>query len=364
MSVDERLLEAGDWTGPGAARTVLRHPEVDLAVLEVARGGILRRGLAVDRCEAAVITNVSDDHLGDHGVHDLLTMARVKAVVASVVAPDGRVVLGADSPPLVELVAAGHLFPAPLVWFALRHDHPQLLAHRAAGGEAWFLSAAGELVRARGARETALVPVAELPFCHGGAAHHNVENALAAAALACALGLPDAAIVAGLRSFTSSIADNPGRANLARVGEVLVFLDFAHNPAGIRSLRDLLAQLRGPHRMIISMGVAGDRRDDDIREVARAVHELGPDQVRVRDLEDYLRGRAHGEVPALLRETLLGLGMAGDAVREVRSELDVLREGLAWARPGDVIAIIDHVERDEIQAELRALGATLDAAAG
>ncbi len=364
MSVDERLLEAGDWTGPGAARTVLRHPEVDLAVLEVARGGILRRGLAVDRCEAAVITNVSDDHLGDHGVHDLLTMARVKAVVASVVAPDGRVVLGADSPPLVELVAAGHLFPAPLVWFALRHDHPQLLAHRAAGGEAWFISAAGELVRARGARETALVPVAELPFCHGGAAHHNVENALAAAALACALGLPDAAIVAGLRSFTSSIADNPGRANLARVGEVLVFLDFAHNPAGIRSLRDLLAQLRGPHRMIISMGVAGDRRDDDIREVARAVHELGPDQVRVRDLEDYLRGRAHGEVPALLRETLLGLGMAGDAVREVRSELDVLREGLAWARPGDVIAIIDHVERDEIQAELRALGATLDAAAG
>ena len=364
MSVAERLLEAGDWTGPGAARTVLRHPEVDLAVLEVARGGILRRGLAVDRCEAAVITNISDDHLGDHGVHDLLTMARVKAVVASVVAPDGRVVLGADSPPLVELVAAGHRFPAPLVWFALRPDHPQLLQHRAAGGEAWFISAGGELVRARGARETALVAVAELPFCYGGAAHHNVENALAAAALACALGLPDAAIVDGLRSFTSSVADNPGRANLARVGEVLVFLDFAHNPAGIRSLRDLLAQLRGPHRMIISMGVAGDRRDDDIREVARAVHELGPDQVRVRDLEDYLRGRAHGEVPALLRETLLGLGMAGDAVREVRSELDVLREGLAWARPGDVIAIIDHVERDEVQAELRALGATLDPPAG
>ncbi len=364
MSVDERLLEAGDWTGPGAARTVLRHPEVDLAVLEVARGGILRRGLAVDRCDAAVITNISDDHLGDHGVHDLLTMARVKAVIASVVAPEGRVVLGADSAPLVELVATGHHFPAPIVWFALRHDHPQLLQHRDAGGEAWFVSPAGMIVRARGADEHPLVAVTELPFCYGGAAHHNVENALAAAALACALGLPDAAIVAGLRSFTSSVADNPGRANLARVGEVLVFLDFAHNPAGIRSLRDLLAQLRGPHRMIISMGVAGDRRDDDIREVARAVHELGPDQVRVRDLEEYLRGRAPGEVPALLRETLLGLGMAGDDIREVGSELDVLREGLAWARPGDVIAIIDHVERDEIQAELRALGAIIDAPAG
>jgi len=364
MSVDERLLEAGDWTGPGAARTVLRHPEVELAVLEVARGGILRRGLAVDRCDAAVITNVSDDHLGDHGVHDLQTMARVKAVVARVVAPGGRVVLGADSPPLVELVASGHPFPAPLVWFALRHDHPQLLAHRAQSGEAWFVSPAGALTRARGAAEQALVPVAELPFCFAGAAHHNVANALAAAALAGALGLPDAAIVAGLRSFTSSVADNPGRANLARVGEVLVFLDFAHNPAGIRSLRDLLAALRGPHRLMMSMGVPGDRRDDDIREVARAVHDLAPDQVRVRDLVDYLRGRPPGEVPALLRETLLGLGMAGDAVREAGSELEVLREGLAWARPGDVIAIIDHVERDEIHAELRALGAVLDPPAG
>ena len=364
MSVDERLLEAGDWTGPAAARTVLRHRVVDLAVLEVARGGILRRGLAVDRCDAAVITNVSDDHLGDHGVHDLPTMARVKAVVGSVVAPGGRVVLGADSPPLVDLVASGHPFPAPIVWFSLRHDHPQLLQHRAAGGEAWFVSAAGTVVRARGAHEESLVPVTELPFCHGGAAHHNVANALAAAALACAVGLPDAAIIAGLRSFTSSVADNPGRANLARVGDVQVFLDFAHNPAGIRSLRDLLAQLRGPNRLIISMGVAGDRRDDDIREVARAVHDLAPDQVRVRDLVDYLRGRPHGEVPALLRETLIGLGMPGDSVREVASELDVLREGLAWARPGDVIAIIDHVERDEIQAELQALGAIQGTSAG
>ena len=359
MSVDERLLEAGDWTGPGAARTVLRHPDVELAVLEVARGGVLRRGLAVDRCDAAVITNVSDDHLGDHGVHDLRTMAQVKAVVASVVAPGGRVVLGADSPPLVELVASGHRFPAPLVWFALRADHPQIARHRTAGGEAWYM-ADGDLVRARGAAEDPLVAVAQLPFCFGGRAHHNVANALAAAALASALGLPDAAIVAGLRSFTSSVADNPGRANLARVGEVLVFLDFAHNPAGIRSLRDLLGALRGPHRLMITMGVAGDRRDDDIREVARAVHELAPDQVRVRDLEDYLRGRARGEVPALLRDALLDLGMQDDAIREVASEVDVLREGVAWARPGDVVAILEHVERDEIQAELRRLGAIAD----
>ncbi len=357
MSVDERLIEAGDWTGPGAARTVLRHPEVDVAVLEVARGGILRRGLAIDRCDAAAITNISVDHLGDHGVHDLDTMARVKAVVTTVVAPDGRIVLGADSPPLIDLLRAGYPFPAPLVWFALRGDHPQLVVHRAAGGEAWFV-ADGALVRARGSEETALVPVAELPLCFGGAAVHDVADGLAAAALATAIGLPDEAIVAGLRSFTSSFADNPGRANVASVRGVLVFLDFAHNAAGIESLQPLLAALRGPHRLIVSMGVAGDRRDDDIRDVTRAVHRLAPDQVRLRDVEKYLRGRAMGEVPEIMRGTLLELGTAGDAIREVHSELEVLAEGLAWARPGDVIAILDHVDRDEIQAELERLGAT------
>jgi len=357
MSVDERMIEAGDWTGPGAARTVLRHPDVDLAVLEVARGGILRRGLAIDRCDAAVVTNISPDHMGDYGIHDLATMARVKAVVGSVVAPSGRVILGADSPPLVELVQSGHRFAAPLVWFALRHDHPQIVRHRAADGEAWYVADDGMIMHARGAHETPLVSVRELPFCFGGAAQHNVANGLAAAAAAHALGIPYAAIADGLRAFTSSTTDNPGRANVARLGGVTVFLDFAHNPAGIRSLATLLAALRGSHRLMVAFGMAGDRRDEDIREAARAIHELGADEIRLRDLEHYLRGRQMGEVPAIIRETLSGLGVAPAIVRDVETEIEVLHEGLAWARPGDVIAILDHVERDEIKAELDRLGA-------
>jgi UDP-N-acetylmuramyl tripeptide synthase len=355
ITVGERLLEAGDWTGPGAARTVLRHPEVTAAVLEVARGGILRRGLAVDRCDAACVTNISADHLGEYGVDDLATMARAKAVVGAVVDPRGRVVLGADSEPLAGLVAAGHRFPAPVAWFALTGDHPVLAAHRAAGGEAWFVSPAGAVCRARGAAVDELVAVAELPLCFGGAAPHNVANSLAAAALAAAIGLSEAAIVAGLRSFTSSVADNPGRANVVRVGEVLVFLDFAHNAAGIRSLHPLLARLRGGHRLLVSIGVAGDRRDEDIREVARAVHECAPDRVIVRDLEHYLRGRSPGEVPALLAATLHALGVPADAVESADGEVEVLRRGLAWARPGDVVAILVHVDRDEVLAALREL---------
>jgi cyanophycin synthetase len=353
MSVDERVIEEGDWTGPGAARIVLRHPDVDLAVLEVARGGILRRGLAVDRCGAAVVTNVSADHLGEYGVDDLATMARVKAVVGSVVADTGRVVLGADSQPLVDLVAAGHPFPAPIAWFALSGDHPRLLAHRAAAGEAWYVSESGDLTRARGPHADAIVPVAELPSSFGGAAEHNVLNALAAAALASALGLPDAAIAAGLRSFR----DNPGRAALFHVGDARVLLDFAHNPGGIRSIRKLLASLRGDRRLLVGIGVAGDRRDDDIRDVARAVHELAPDRVIVRDLEHYLRGRAPGEVPELLRRTLINLGTPADAVEAAPDELEILTRGLAWAEPGDLVAILVHVDREQIQRELQRLGA-------
>jgi len=360
MSVAERPLEAGDWTGPSAARTVLRHPEVDLAVLEVARGGILRRGLGVDRCDAAAVLNVSADHLGEYGIHDLAAMATVKAVVGSIVAPHGRVVLGAESPPLVDLVARGHRFPAATAWFAQDEHHPTLTAHLASGGEAWFVSAAGRLTRGRGDHRDELVAIAELPFCFGGAASHNVRNALAAAALASALGLPDAAIVAGLRSFHASVSDNPGRANLAIVAGVQVFLDFAHNPDGIRSLHGLLTALRGPRRLLLGIGVAGDRSDETIRDLARAAHELAPDQVIVRDLEHYLRGREPGEVPTLLRDELIRQGHPAAAIATASDEVDLLRRGLAWAEPGDLVAILVHVERDEIQAELRRLGAIAD----
>ncbi|WP_434422412.1 Mur ligase family protein [Nannocystis pusilla] len=412
LAVAEQVVETGDWTGPGAARIVLRDPRVTFAVLEVARGGILRRGLAVDRCDAACITNVSADHLGEHGIDDLAAMARVKAVVTRVVAPHGRIVLGADAPIAVpgpsgmspgtlpsehassnmsdrsptgaagsRLDAAGDMssgtssvavaaatpqpnplldlpadaFPAPVVWFSRDPQHPQLRRHRAAGGEVWFVSPAGQLTRGRGDEpDVAVVAIDELPFCFGGAATHNVANALAAAALAAAVGLPDAAIAAGLRSFV----DNPGRAQLVALDHAKLFLDFAHNPAGIAGLAPLLAQIRAGARLLVSLGIAGDRRDDDIRDIARAVASLGPDLVLTRDLEHYLRGRQPGEVPALLEQSFIGLGIACE---RVESEVAAIRRGLEWARPGDVIAILVHVDRDEVWAELRARGVAPEA---
>ncbi|HEY0135473.1 MAG TPA: cyanophycin synthetase, partial [Nannocystis sp.] len=172
---------------------------------------------------------------------------------------------------------------------------------------------------------------------------------------AAGLGLPDAAIVAGLRSFGAAAGDNPGRADIAEVDGVRIFLDFAHNPDGIRSLAGLLTTLRGPGRLVVSISVAGDRDDEAIRAVARATYELRPDRILVRDLEHYLRGRPPGEVPALLRATFLALGTPPEAIEAVPDEVQALRRGLAWARPGDVIAILPHVDRDEVQTELGAI---------
>ncbi len=345
------MVEAGDLTGPMSARTVLRHPAVDFAVLEVARGGILRRGLAVDRCDAAAVLNVSDDHLGEYGIYDVATMARVKAVVTRAVAASGRVVLGADNPPVVAL-AQTYAFPAPVVWFGLSADHPQIHQHLAAGGEAWFV-ADGQLTRGVGASRTAVVAVSAIPLCFAGRAKYNVANCLAAAALASAMELPDPAIVRGLTGFTA--ADNPGRAQSVEIAGVQVFLDFAHNPEGFASVASVLALLRGHGRMVVSLGLPGDRDAAAIAAVAASVSQLAPDRVLLRDIEHYLRGREPGEMPRLITQALVAKGLAAETIATVSGEVAALREGLAWAGPGDLVAILVHVERDAMRAELQRL---------
>ncbi len=358
ISVDEALVEPGDWTGPGAARLVLRRADVDLAILETARGGILRRGLAPHRADAALITNVSADHLGEYGIADVDTMAQVKAVVTSIVAPTGRIVLGAESPPLCRLPRR---FPAPLVWFAQSPDQPTLAAHRRAGGEAWYV-ADGHLVRALGADEESLMPIAEIPLTLGGAARYNVLNALGVAAVATALGLPRAAIISAFASFTASARDNPGRVNVYDVDGVRVLLDFAHNPEGIAALGEVVRALRqrlAPGaRLLVTLGIAGDRSDDDLRACAAAALTLAPDRVIVREQPHYLRGRAPGEVPAILRRAFIELGHPEPELDHADDELPALKAALTWARPGDLLVDLVHTEREAVRALLDARGAS------
>ncbi|MEC9072263.1 MAG: Mur ligase family protein, partial [Myxococcota bacterium] len=178
-------VERGDWTGPGAARRVLRDTQVDAAVLETARGGILRRGLVIDTCDAALITNVANDHLGDYGVFSVEDMARVKGLVCQAVSPNGRRVLNADDPLLRSL---GRQPGAPVCWFSVEPITPWIQAHLEDGGEAWLLQD-GWLVFHDGQDRTPVVKAEELPSTFGGTARHNIANALGASALSHALGV-------------------------------------------------------------------------------------------------------------------------------------------------------------------------------
>ena len=364
ISVGGELLEDGDWTGPAAARIVLRRSDVELAVLETARGGILRRGLAVDTCDAALITNVSDDHIGLYGIDDVEAMAEVKGVVAKAVRETGTAVLNARDARLVSLgaeLACNVTFFADLDAADVRAAPATaavIARHRARGGRAVF-TRAGEIVSAIGdapGGEEIIAGVDALPITFGGAARYNVENVLGAVAVAQALDLGSGAISRGLGGF--EMRDNPGRGQVVVRNGVTVLLDFGHNPDGVRAVMQLVGSLRksadasGKGRLTVVTGSPGDRSDQEIVDVARIIHEAKPDRVFVRELGDYLRGRQPGDVPALYRRTLLEAGLPEAAFAVVLSEVDALERVFADARPGDFVAVLVHLELADVQAFL------------
>lgn len=348
-------LEHDDFSGPEGARTLLRDRRVELAVLEVARGGILRRGLALRNARAAAVTNVAADHLGDYGVETLRDLTAAKLVVARAVPRDGRLVVNADDPRLK--AAASKLLQAgvPLTWFGLDADSPVLRRAVRAGGDAAFLDA-GEIVLAQGGRRSAVAGVAEIPVTHGGAAVHNVANVLAAVGLAAALGLPVAAMAAGLTSLASDPAGNPGRTNLFEIGGAQVLVDYAHNPHGVEALLGFAAHLahaHGSRRRLLVLGQAGDRSDADLRALAAAALPFAPDRVILKELPEMLRGRPLGEIPAIFEAELLRLGFPRERLGHASSELDAVHQVLAWLALGDLAVLLVHKQRDAVLELLR-----------
>ena len=352
VTVGGEVVAEGDYSGPNGARTVLRDRRVEIALLEVARGGILRRGLAVPHARAALVTNVANDHLGEFGIFDLAALADVKMVVAKAIGPEGRVVLNADDPLLLE---RGRKLGVPVVWFTLDSGHPILAAHLASGGEACVLD--GDMLeRVRGNQWREIVPVAEVPIAFGGAARHNLANVLAAIGVAAALGLPDDAIRRGLTAFASDPERNPGRANVWRFGGITAIVDFAHNPHGLAALAAMVAALPARRRAIV-IGQAGDRDDDSIRELARAAWAVRPDRVYIKEMEIYLRGREPGAVPDLIEAELRRCGAPPEALVRCDSELDAVRAALDWAREGDLLLLTTHAQRDQVIDVLRSAAA-------
>ena len=345
VSVGDDVVAIGDYSGPNGARTVLRDRRVEVGILEVARGGILRRGLGVARARAALVTNVASDHLGEYGIEDLDALADVKMVVSKAVAGTGRVVQNADDE---RLWARGSGVRAPVIWFTLDALDHGVAAHRRRGGEACVLEG-DTLVFVRGA-ETETIPlakVAEIPIAFGGAARHNVANALGAVGVAMALGWPIAAIREGLRRFESSPEANPGRANLWRLGGLTAVVDFAHNPHGLRALAAMAAAMPARRRAIV-IGQAGDRDDDAIREFARTAWAIHPARVFIKEMEPFLRGRDRGVVPAMIEAELRMLGAPADSLAHSDTELDAVRAALAWGRDGDLLLLTTHAQRPEV----------------
>jgi cyanophycin synthetase len=330
--VEGRRIEAGDCSGPGSARVVLQHPRVEAAVLETARGGILRSGLGFDYCDVAVVTNIAEgDHLGLNDIDTPEQLARVKRVVVEAVAPTGTAVLRADDP-LVEAMAA-HC-PGAVVFFARDHTHPVIARHRAARGRAAFVRDR-HLVLAEGDQEIRLVALDKVPLTHGGRVGFQVLNALAAAAAAWSLGIPCEAIRVGLESFGADMTKVPGRFNLLAVRGATVVVDYGHNAASLACLLEVLEQL--PHRRrLVVYSTAGDRRDCDL---VRQGELLGDAFDRVLLYEDhYTRGRPPGEIIGLFRKGAEA-GRRVKEIQEVRGALKAIEAALRQARPGDLLLV-------------------------
>ena len=335
--INGRQTDSGDCSGPKSARNVLMHPDVDAAVFEVARGGILREGLGFDRCPVAVVINIgAGDHLGANHVTTVQDLAVIKRVIVQNVAPSGYAVLNAADP-IVAAMAA--VCPGKVIFFAADRHHPLMAAHRAQGKRTVYVDG-NALVAAEGAwRER--VPLQNIPLTRGGSIGFQVENVMAALAAAWAIGVIWDTLKSGLASFVNDAHNAPGRFNVMDYRGATVIADYGHNPDAMRALVTAVEAMPAKRRSVVISG-AGDRRDSDIRDQTVILGKAFDDVILYQDAAQ--RGRADGEVMSLLRE---GLADASRTTRidEIRGEFLAIDTALARLQPGDLcLILIDQVQ--------------------
>jgi UDP-N-acetylmuramyl tripeptide synthase len=350
IMVDGKLVEQGDYSGPEGARAILRNRDVEIAVLETARGGILRRGLPVSRTDVAMVTNVGKDHLGEYGVNDIETLLETKLVVHRAVDAGGFLVLNVDDP---GLRSRGPGLGVKIAWFGLDPGRPDLVSHVKSGGEAAWLEK-GALVWTREGRRENIINVDEIPLTLKGAARHNISNSLAAILVGGRLGLTLDKMARGLQAFTGTPEENPGRGNVFDLGGVMAIVDFAHNAHGFRSLFEMANALPVKRRLVI-LGQAGDRTDESILEQVAITWDARPDRIIIKEMEQYLRGREMGEVTGMIESKLRRLGASNDMMEHADSEMEAVHRSLEWARPGDLLLLLVYAEREETFVLLRRL---------
>lgn len=350
IAVNDHVIERGDWSGPGGARAVLREQQVDVAILESARGGLLRRGLGVDRADAALITNIAEDHLGDFGSQSLDELLNVKWIVSRVVRDSGSLILNADDELLRRKASE---FDGTVVWFSLDSES-ETARSRIDGGDLVFVLDKDELLKIDSGVSELICRSSEIPITLGGLARHNVANSLSAAALTWCLGYSINAIRGGLTGMQQD--GNPGRCNVYAVDRFKVLVDFAHNPAAMSALFDM-AQAIPAKRRVLCFGQAGDRPDGSIREMARDAWSIGLNQVMVSELAEYYRGRKPGDVFSVIKDELLACGAGASQIAHYDEEIESFDAAIRWAEPGDLVIMLALGGAAPIQERLKELGA-------
>jgi cyanophycin synthetase len=352
--VNGRQIDSGDCSGPKSARNVLMHPDVDAAVFETARGGVLREGLGFDRCQVAVVTNIgAGDHLGLNYITTVEDLAVLKRVIVQNVAVNGYAVLNAADPICAAMAST---CPGQVIFFAADRQHPVMATHRAQGKRCVFVDG-DQLVAAQGAwRES--VSLRDIPITRNGLIGFQVENAMAAVAAAWGVELDWDAVRRGLASFVNDADNAPGRFNVLDYRGATVIADYGHNPDAMRALVAAVDAMPGKRRSVVISG-AGDRRDEDIREQTTILGAAFDDVILFQDACQ--RGREDGEVLRLLREGLVGVPRTR-RVDEIYGEFIAIDTALDRLEPGDLcLVLVDQVEAALAHLAQRISGTPADA---
>lgn len=335
--IENRCIDTGDCSGPRSARNVLLHPDVDAAVFETARGGILREGLAFDRCDVAIVTNIGvGDHLGMNFINTVDALAVVKRVVVQNVAPHGTAVLNALDPMVAKMA---EVCPGKVIFFALDRHHPVLNTHRAQGKRVVFCE--NDHIVCSEAGQDHRIALTSIPLTRQGTISFQVENAMASIAAGWALGLDWKIIETGLATFVNDAQTAPGRFNVFDYRGATVIADYGHNPDAIQALVQAIESMPATKRTVVISG-AGDRRDEDISRQTEILGEIFDEAILYQD--QCQRGREDGEVLALLQIGLKNVSRTKE-IQEIRGEFVAIDTALAKLKPGHLcLILIDQVQ--------------------
>ncbi|MES2681595.1 MAG: cyanophycin synthetase [Bacteroidota bacterium] len=333
--VQNSMLTKGDTTGPVSAEFILKDPTVEFAVLETARGGILRSGLGFGRCDVAVVTNIQEDHMGLSDIHTLKDMANVKGVVVRSVKRDGYAVLNADNKHCVDVAKTAD---CNIAYFSLNEDNPVVTEHCKKGGIAAIYEN-GFITIKKGEWKFRVCKVTAIPLTFGGKVSFMISNVLAATLASYTYGFTIEDIKTNLETFIPSASQTPGRMNIFDFKDYKVLIDFAHNADGFRGIKEFLSSIESPYKIGIITGT-GDRRDDDIRDLGRISAEMF-DHIIIRQ-DKFLRGRKAEDIVNLLLEGIKSVD-AGKSHEYIPKEVEALEHALSLAKPGTFITALSDV---------------------